>query len=151
MVVSMRSIHHIILAILVLAVISSFPAMAATYSFSEEDDGKTVNVSYGDFVKISLKENPSTGFRWIVATSGPLSLIREQYVTSNPDTMVAGAGGTRTWTYMVKGKGISEFHGIYKQSWMPTTGEEKTFTLTLNSAQVISKKPISLERFRRFP
>lgn len=150
MVVDMRTIHYIVLVILALALISSFPAMAATYSFSEEDDGKTVNVSSGDFVKISLPENPSTGFRWIVTTTGPVSLIRNQYASSNPDSMIAGAGGTRTWTYMVKGNGISEFHGIYKQSWMPTTGEEKTFDLTFNSAPGASKKVITLERFRRF-
>ncbi|MCU0632718.1 MAG: protease inhibitor I42 family protein [Methanolinea sp.] len=135
----------IILAALAVLAFATMPVIAATYAFSNEDNGRTVNVNQGDTFTVSLPENPSTGFRWILETSGGIHTIQDTYQRST--TGLIGAGGVRTWKFLVSERGTHTISAIYKQSWMPTTGDEQSYTLVLVSGQKTAAKPVSLNKF----
>jgi inhibitor of cysteine peptidase len=119
--------------VLLLAAAVVSPGMAARYSFTSTDNGKTTNVTMGDQVTVTLAENPTTGYRWVVNTSPGLFLLSDRYKSSRPG--VAGAGGIHTWNYLVRGKGVLEFSAVYRQPWMPATGEDQIFGLIFLSGQ----------------
>lgn len=129
----MNTYRFILIIVLASLAVISAPVLASTYTFSEEDSGKTVNVKPGDSVTISLKENPSTGFSWSIDSSRGLMLKSDIY--KRPSSGLIGAGGVHDWTYLVVSSGTLTISGIYKQPWMPTTGDETAFTLTLNSGE----------------
>ena len=142
-------IHRIILlSALAILACAAAPAMAATYQISLENNGDTVNVIPGDTITLSLKENPSTGFRWIMETSGRLQTLRDTYSPSS--TGLIGAAGMRTWKFLVTGTGTHTISAIYKQSWMPTTGDEQKFTLDVISGYTTIQKPVSTSKFRSY-
>jgi len=129
----MKAFRFILLLGLVCLAVISTPVCASIYTFTEEDNGKTVDVKPGDSVTVSLHENPSTGFSWSMDSSRGLMLKNDVYKRANSGLI--GAGGVHDWTYLVLGSGSLSISGIYKQPWMPTTGDEETFTLLLNSGE----------------
>ena len=143
-------LKHRLVVLVVLAALARTltPVMAANYAFSNEDNGKTVHVNPGDTVTLSLRENPSTGFRWIMETSGGLKTLQDSYAPSN--TGLIGAAGVRTWKFLVTGTGRQTISGVYKQAWMPTTGEETSFSLELISGQISVQKPVTSSKFRTY-
>jgi predicted secreted protein len=106
--------------------------MEKSYDFSS--NGATVPVTPGEIIRISLGENPSTGYRWNVSLTGDLVITGEEYGSSNIIGEIfglVGGGGTRTW-HLEAGQagGTQKFTAILKRPWMPTTGDEKTFEIT---------------------
>ncbi len=138
----------VILVVLAALAYASAPVMAANFAFSNEDDGKTVHVNPGDTVTLSLRENPSTGFRWIMETSGGLKTLQDSYTPSG--TGLIGAAGVRTWKFLVTGTGRQTISAVYKQAWMPTTGEETRYSLEMISGQMSVQKPVALNKFRTY-
>ncbi len=122
-----------LISCIVALVVCAVPVLASTLTFTENDSGSTVNVNPGDTVILTLVENPSTGFRWFMDASRGLILRSDEYEPSG--TGLIGAAGKRTWTYTVSVSGMLSISGIYKQGWMPTTGQENTFTLSLVSGE----------------
>lgn len=123
----------IVLSFLSILLVCFCPAMASTLTFTDEDSGNTVHVDQGDTIILTLVENPSTGFRWFMDATRGLILKSDEYEPSGSGLI--GAAGTRTWTYSVTVSGMLSISGIYKQGWMPTTGNEDVFTLTLISGE----------------
>ena len=71
-------------------------------------NGATVHVTRGATVRIRLRENPSTGYRWRITTAPARSVLRFTGSTYLPDAhapRVVGSGGTRVWTYRALGSG----------------------------------------------
>lgn len=122
-----------LISCIVALVVCAVPVLASTLTFTEKDSGTMAQVNPGDTIVLSLVENPSTGFRWFMDASRGLILKSDEYEPSGSGLI--GAAGTRTWTYTVSVSGMLSISGIYKQGWMPTMGNEDTFTLTLISGE----------------
>ena len=73
---------------------------------TEAQDGASVTLAVGDRLVISLAENPTTGYRWQLEPSGSESFMVADD-TYTPDSMQAGAAGTRVITL----KAAKPFHG----------------------------------------
>jgi len=129
----MNATKYLVLSFLSILLVCACPAIASIVTFTEEDSGNTVHVNQGDTIILTLVENPSTGFRWFMDETRVLMLKSDEYEPSGSGLI--GAAGTRTWTYTVTVSGILSISGIYKQGWMPTTGNEDVFTLTLISGE----------------
>lgn len=127
-----------VLSILSILLVGTSPVLASTLTFTEQDSGTAVHVNPGDTIILTLVENPSTGFRWFMDASRGLILKSDEYEPAGSGLI--GAAGIRTWTYIVTVNGMLSLSGIYKQGWMPTTGDEKVFTLTLVSGERIYPK-----------
>jgi inhibitor of cysteine peptidase len=94
------------------------------------DNGKTITVNEGASIKISLDENPTTGYSWNETATSGLSIVDSKYVSSNSG--LVGAGGVHEWTIKATGKGMQQFTAIYKRPWEPTAGNETTFTINIS-------------------
>jgi len=120
--------------VMLAACVSSAPATPAEYTFTDSDNGKTVEVTQGSTVYVKLSENPTTGYQWQMTTTDGLTLINDGYQQDPGTEAMVGAGGIHTFEYKATGSGQQMINGIYKQSWEETTGSENTFSLTLDVA-----------------
>jgi predicted secreted protein len=101
-------------------------------TFTESDNGATKEIAAGSPFAIRLAENPTTGFSWNASASPGLAILSSDFTeNSHPEGMV-GVGGTRTWTLISNDSGTYTFTAIYKQPWVPTTGNETGYNLTVN-------------------
>ncbi len=103
----------------------------------------------GDIFTVFLPENPTTGASWNMSASSGIRITADDYFTnSTPRStieggivpIIAGRGGLHEWNFEVIESGAQEIKGIYMQPWMPITGDEKTFTMTIP----VSGEPIKI-------
>ncbi|MCQ1535874.1 protease inhibitor I42 family protein [Methanosarcina sp. KYL-1] len=98
---------------------------------TEADSGKTVSLKKGENFTLKLRENPSTGASWQLNLSEGLSILDDYYTQDPAPEGEVGVPGNHTWIIEAAAPGSQQIDGIYKQSWMNTTGEEETFKLTV--------------------
>lgn len=106
------------------------PSQSVAATVGAGDNGNMVSVREGSLIKVSLDENPTTGYSWNESVTPGLTIVDSKYVSSGSGLM--GAGGVHEWTIKAVGKGQQQFSAIYKRSWEPTTGNETTFTLKIS-------------------
>ncbi len=100
------------------------------YVFTEADNNTTVSLKKGSILLLKLGENGgSTGYLWVLSTTSGLTLTDDSFVSSGT---CDGCGGTRIWEMNAVTTGQQQIVAVSKQSWMPTTGTERTFRLTIN-------------------
>ena len=83
---------------------------------SEQDRGRTVEVGAGGLVTVRLKENPTTGYRWQLASAGGLELANDRFEPGN----AIGAGGVRVLEFRAASPGS---HAIRMKNYAPWEGE----------------------------
>lgn len=105
------------------------PSNGVAVAAGAGDNGKTITISEGSTIKISLDENPTTGYSWNDTVTSGLTIVDSKYVSSGSDLM--GAGGVHEWTLKATGKGQQQFSAVYKRPWEPIAGNETTFTLNI--------------------
>jgi inhibitor of cysteine peptidase len=111
------------------------PGNQTMITFTESDNGATKQVATTSPFAIQLGANPTTGFSWNATASPGLEILSSDYKeNSHPEGMV-GVGGVQTWVLETNDSGTYTFTAIYKQPWMPTTGNETVYNLTLNAVQ----------------
>ncbi|WP_159429237.1 protease inhibitor I42 family protein [Methanohalophilus halophilus] len=93
-------------------------------------DGSTVNASTGDNFSIRLEENPSTGYQWNLTTSDGIKIVADEFELPENEGVV-GEAGFHVWTFRIMDDGNQQIDAIYKRPWENVTGEEETFSLTL--------------------
>jgi inhibitor of cysteine peptidase len=115
--------------VLVCLVLAVQPAAAKVLYFDQQDNGRVIDARVNDLVIISLAENPTTGFMWDVQTTDGLTLKSNEFKRpfSYPPKM--GAGGVRTWNYVITGAGTQEFSATYHPAWMPAEEDDQHYDL----------------------
>ncbi len=63
---------------------------------SEKDEGRTVEVSAGSIITVRLIENPTTGYRWKVESSGTMELVGDSFEGTGG---AIGAAGARVFRF----------------------------------------------------
>jgi inhibitor of cysteine peptidase len=98
-------------------------------TFTEADNGTTIStIALNESFRISLKENPTTGYTWNVTVSPGLILLSDNYIA--PKDAMPGAGGVHEWNLKAIKSGNQTFNAIYKRSWEKTVGNETAFVMT---------------------
>jgi inhibitor of cysteine peptidase len=103
------------------------PPQSVVTTAGAGDNGKTITVNEGATIKVSLDENPTTGYSWNETVTSGLTIAYSEYVSGGSGLM--GAGGVHEWTIKATGKGHQQFSAVYKRPWEPTAGNETTYTL----------------------
>ena len=88
------------------------------------DSAMKVEGTQGDDIHIRLFENPTTGFRWMVASEisnmANLHLVSSEYVpassTKNGVSM-AGSGGERYLKFAINKAGAQQIELVYGKAW----------------------------------
>jgi predicted secreted protein/putative hemolysin len=101
-------------------------------TYTQADNNAIVQIANGGQFAVKLDANPTTGFEWNATVTQGLVITNSSYQqNANPGGMV-GVGGTQMWTLKATATGKQTFSAIYKQPWMPTTGNETAFVLYVN-------------------
>ncbi len=123
----------VVLALCLTAVIiaTASAALLPHKTYGVTDDGQTVSIKKGEALRVSLPENPSTGYSWNLTLSDGLSIVGDQYVSDDTSGRLVGAGGTHSWDIRATGIGPQQITGSYRRPWESTAVPEKTFALTV--------------------
>jgi inhibitor of cysteine peptidase len=97
-----------------------------------EADGKNhcpLSMYPGQELTLSLRSNPSTGFRWEVkeAASGVLKSLGPEVYSHPEDAGLVGSAGQSTWRYKALNPGSGRLLMIYQQPWEPNVAPASTF------------------------
>ncbi len=98
-------------------------------SLTQEDKGKSVTMSPGDSLHITLNENPSTGFRWTVegADNDALELLSSDYVPATRP--VPGGSGQHVWRFKAKNPGDVRLLLKHSRPWEGEKSMPLEFTI----------------------
>ena len=121
----------------VVFVLWASPAQALEVRAKEGDSGRTLRLQRGDVLRLTLKENPSTGFGWRTVKNPSRRVLRRTFnrfiarPETNPPT--AGAPGERVIVWRVRGHGRTS---LKIALFPPGTGTKaaKTVRLTIVSS-----------------
>jgi inhibitor of cysteine peptidase len=102
-------------------------------TFLEEDDGKTFPLEKDGKMRIMLKSNPTTGFRWQIVRNNPeqLKLVdKSKYVPDKGGKI--GGGGRQIFEFLALEPGRSELELVYRRPFEKDVKPAKTFKITFD-------------------
>ena len=108
-------------ALVALAGASSASAM--TVLVRQGDSGRTLQLRPGDVVKLSLAENPSTGYGWHFRrrpNRRVLRLTSSRFVADPAPPGTVGVGGKHEWTFKARARGRTAF-----RLWLTPPGQRE--------------------------
>ena len=107
-----------ILCVFCLCLFMANAVNATVYSVGA--DKKSIKIKKGDKIVVVLKENPTTGYSWLMSISNPedvcvLKEISKKFYTSN--SKLLGASGCIRYTVKAKERGVATIEGINARPW----------------------------------
>jgi inhibitor of cysteine peptidase len=125
-----KSSMSIVIALFTLTLLAACKPAGLT----EVDNGRTIEISKGASLSITLQSNPSTGYAWTVATIDS-TILQQQgdkvYQQGNTDPNVVGAGGTETFTFKGLTAAQTTLQLIYSRVWETDVAPLQTFEITI--------------------
>lgn len=105
----------------------------ATTILTGAENGTTVHCRVADEIVVRLPENPTTGFRWQVATiDGPIEAAGDDFELTPP--VAIGSGGTREIRFRALNTGIAAFSLVHGQPWEGEGSVDKRFAVSVEIA-----------------
>ena len=101
--------------------------------FTKDQSGGAADMKVGETFEVELPENPTTGYRWYLRSSGGslLQLQDDSFQASGETT--CGAGGMRRWCFRAVQPGSSDFEMEYRRSWEKRPAEAFSLTIRVSS------------------
>lgn len=99
-------------------------------AYSQLDNGTTAAIHSRDIITLRLPENPTTGYRWNIATDPDLLTLDDTYIYPEPSGRMTGEGGIRFLTLEPKTTGTEHLSAVYKRSWEDDNGDNPIFSMT---------------------
>jgi predicted secreted protein/putative hemolysin len=93
------------------------------------ESGGTFSIESGRAFAISLDENPTTGYGWVLSLPGGITQDSESF--EPPAEGLVGAGGVRTWTMHGEAPGSYEITAEYIRSWETGAEPAANFSVTI--------------------
>jgi inhibitor of cysteine peptidase len=98
-----------------------------------EDLGRTVALSAGQVLVISLASNPTTGYSWEMAEGDAAVVQQVGEVEFSPSAPVGeplvGSGGTETFRFEAAGQGQTTLTLVYHRPWEKGVEPLETFSV----------------------
>jgi inhibitor of cysteine peptidase len=105
-------------------------------SYNESANGSIINVTAGKEFMIDLKENPTTGYRWVATMTSGLKVLNGTYTPDAAAAGMVGVGGTRSWKLTGTQGGMQQFKAVYMRPGENVTGSEESYVLIVTVAKV---------------
>jgi inhibitor of cysteine peptidase len=127
---SKTSWFGLFVSVLLSAYCSGCTRSALTINADKTYDGREINLRVGDGVKLSLEENPTTGYRWefLVKPEAVCVVVSDAYVAGGGGV---GSGGVHNWVFRAVDRGTSVIRLAYRRPWEKDVAPAQTFTLTV--------------------
>jgi inhibitor of cysteine peptidase len=101
---------------------------------NESYNQQEVTTKKSDTLELSLAENPTTGYRWDVTSSGePVCKLDE--TDYEPGGSGLGRGGTRRWKFLVLAPGVATIALEYRRPFETGKAPSKTFTVRVRATE----------------
>lgn len=100
-------------------------------NIDEKDNGKTFSITRDEKLRITLSENPSTGFMWleqIVTLNEVLELETDESCGSN---FSIGGSCAHIWIFAPTRPGERKIRFLYQRPWENSDTAEKKFEITV--------------------
>ena len=113
-----------------LALLAACSQAPSTVSLDDDQQSRCPLALYtGQEVLISLRSNPSTGFRWEVkdAASGVLKSLGPEVYSNPEDVGLVGSAGQSTWRYKAEKTGNGHLLMVYRRSWEADVAPTSSF------------------------
>ena len=124
---------HLLVVIFLGACFTGCSRSSLTITADKSYDGRTINLHVGDGVKVSLAENPTTGYKWeFLAKPEPICVVVTDAYVPNTAIGTVGAGGVHNWEFRAVDKGSTKVSLVYRRPWEKDAAPAQTFTLTLD-------------------
>ncbi|HPC36538.1 MAG TPA: protease inhibitor I42 family protein [Candidatus Marinimicrobia bacterium] len=110
-----------------------FQCKPTTIKISESDTGTKLEMKKGDSLEIVLKANPTTGYRWEVA-SIDTSILKNtgiEYQADKVPSGVVGSGGKTTMRFIAIKEGETFLQLIYRRPFEKDVPPVKKFELNI--------------------
>ncbi|MBZ5576413.1 MAG: protease inhibitor I42 family protein [Acidobacteriia bacterium] len=94
---------------------------------TDQDAGQSVRLSRGELLVITLRENPTTGYRWKVEANGEpfCRLTRDNFEPG----LALGAEGTHAWRFRAARLGATRIRLTLQRPWKPAARPARSFVL----------------------
>ena len=96
-------------------------------TLNEQDNGRAIELNAGDVLNLNLKENPSTGYKWVIESGGELELISDNYQGGE----ALGAGGVHEFQFRAPGHGSHELRLKNLREWEGDSSITERFNATI--------------------
>ncbi|MDM8523894.1 beta-propeller domain-containing protein [Desulfococcaceae bacterium HSG8] len=119
---------------LITAFVFLFSGIAyADFEFTKANDGEIVTLETGDVLTVKLSSNRSTGFMWNIEEldQDVLQHTDDSYKSDCDDRLIAGCGGSETWTFKALSSGKTRLSMAYYRHWESVESADSTFTLDI--------------------
>lgn len=119
-------------------------SLAEEIVLDEGDTGRAIVLHQGQYLRVSLPANPSTGFTWQYSSPPDPSILMERdrkFVSKHPG--LPGAGGTEVLRYEAVGRGQTSVHLEYKRLW-ENAGAVKAFKVDITVQASVKGSPVKV-------
>jgi inhibitor of cysteine peptidase len=96
---------------------------------TEADSGHQVALRTGQELILTLKSNPSTGYRWMRTDTETAVLVTLGKPAYQPGGRLLGASGTELWKFRAKRNGVLTLKLEYQRPWEKNTQSAGTMIL----------------------
>lgn len=129
---SSRKLRFNLVFLLLLSVrFSGCTRSSLTINADKSYDGRTLTLRVGDGVRLSLAENPTTGYRWELLTKPePYCVVVTDAYAANTGYGI-GSGGTHNWDFRAVDKGTGNVSLAYRRPWEKDAAPAQTFKMTI--------------------
>ena len=99
------------------------------FQVGETSNGKQIDLPVGETLEVSLSENKTTGFQWILESSskGVLSLVSDEL---EPGRLI-GEPGIHHWLFRPERAGSDRIELSYKRPWEEKEKPQRKFMLSV--------------------
>ncbi len=126
----MRTVSSALL-LLALVACSQTPKTDATSSIGAGDSGKTITLSQGDTLIVTLDGNTTTGYNWLMQTMDPAILKQVGEPAYTPESDQVGAPGKISLTFQAIKTGQAKLILNYMRSFEKEIAPLKTFEVSV--------------------
>jgi inhibitor of cysteine peptidase len=114
---------------LLLFVLCTPSAFAATKVVTDSDKGGTVEIKMGDTLEVRLNSNPTTGYEWYVHKQSTTLLKLASQSQTQPTQPGVGRPIVQIFNFAPKAKGTGVLLLHYVRSWENADPNEEQFNL----------------------
>ncbi len=124
----------LVLSLCVTMLAALLPAPLHALDLTERDNGKSITLSLGQPLSITLPGNPTTGYTWEPAALDRGMMAMEPGPSFVPDSALAGAGGTFTFRLVPRQSGKTSLRLVYHRPWEKDVQPLRAFEVIITVA-----------------
>ncbi len=104
-------------------------------TLTDKNNGDSISLRIDEEVVIKLESNPTTGYGWILnekTDTSIVSMVGSEYVQSEEDEELVGAGGHEIFTFKALASGDTAIILNYERPWEEEEEPLETFEINIS-------------------